>query len=116
MTRGLAEVAALLATAPLPWWIGGGHAIEPAVGHAYRTHGDVDLGLLRRDHVPAVPRPPSPSPASPATARSGGPAPLQGAGAAPQGRDGLRPHAAPAHPAPARLRRPSTAPIRGGAV
>ncbi|MFD2355087.1 nucleotidyltransferase domain-containing protein [Nonomuraea ferruginea] len=55
MTRGLAEVAALLATAPLPWWIGGGHAIEPAVGHAYRTHGDVDLGLLRRDHAPRRP-------------------------------------------------------------
>lgn len=47
----LAEVAALFASARTPWWIAGGYAIELAVGHAYRDHGDIDVLLLRRDQL-----------------------------------------------------------------
>ena len=32
-----------------PWWIAGGYAIELLVGHALRSHGDIDVLLLRRD-------------------------------------------------------------------
>ncbi len=31
--------------------MGGGYAIEMAVGHSFREHGDVDIGMLRRDHL-----------------------------------------------------------------
>ncbi|MFI1830910.1 amino acid transporter [Streptomyces sp. NPDC020412] len=48
-----AEVAALFAPAAAarraPWWIAGGHAVEHAVGRAFRAHADVDVLLLRRD-------------------------------------------------------------------
>lgn len=46
-----AEVAALFAQLRSPWWIAGGYAIEFAVGHAFREHGDVDVLLLRRDQL-----------------------------------------------------------------
>ncbi|MFF2186069.1 nucleotidyltransferase domain-containing protein [Streptomyces sp. NPDC058155] len=36
-----------------PWWIAGGFAIEFAVGRAFRTHGDIDVLLLRRDQLAA---------------------------------------------------------------
>jgi len=45
------EVAALFSRLACPWWIAGGHAIERAVGHAFREHGDVDVLLLRRDQL-----------------------------------------------------------------
>ncbi|MER6857028.1 nucleotidyltransferase domain-containing protein [Streptomyces pilosus] len=45
----LAEVADLFSRAGCTWWIAGGHAIELAVGHAIREHGDIDVLLLRED-------------------------------------------------------------------
>lgn len=30
-----------------PWWIAGGHALELALGRSWRTHGDVDVLVLR---------------------------------------------------------------------
>ncbi|MFJ9787127.1 nucleotidyltransferase domain-containing protein [Amycolatopsis sp. NPDC101161] len=47
----LPEVAALFSRVRAPWWIAGGHAIELAVGHAFRPHADVDVLLLRRDQA-----------------------------------------------------------------
>ena len=32
-----------------PWWICGGHALELALGRSWRTHGDMDVGVLRTD-------------------------------------------------------------------
>ncbi|SEH01167.1 hypothetical protein SAMN05444920_11997 [Nonomuraea solani] len=49
----LAEVVALFRRLAAPWWVAGGYAIELAVGRAFREHGDVDLGLLRRDQLGA---------------------------------------------------------------
>jgi len=34
-----------------PWWIAGGWALDLFVGHQTRTHGDLDIGILRRDAV-----------------------------------------------------------------
>ncbi|MFF3442036.1 nucleotidyltransferase domain-containing protein [Streptosporangium sp. NPDC002721] len=48
-----AEVVELFRGLGTPWWIGGGYAIELEVGHAYREHGDIDVGLLRRDQAAA---------------------------------------------------------------
>jgi len=45
------EVARLLAGAPFPWWIAGGHAIERFVGRPFRPHADIDILVLRRDHL-----------------------------------------------------------------
>lgn len=46
------EVAELFSgISPVPWWIAGGYAIELAVGHAFREHGDIDILLLRRDQL-----------------------------------------------------------------
>lgn len=36
---------------PGPWWIAGGFAIELATGRAIRPHDDIDVGLLRSDHL-----------------------------------------------------------------
>lgn len=47
------EVARLFAGAGVPWWIAGGYAIEFAVGHPLREHGDIDVLLLRRDQLAA---------------------------------------------------------------
>ncbi|MEV6865530.1 amino acid transporter [Streptosporangium subroseum] len=49
----LVEVVALFQGMDAPWWIGGGYAIELAVGRAYREHADIDIGLLRRDQLAA---------------------------------------------------------------
>jgi hypothetical protein len=46
------EVAELF-SAHTPWWLAGGYAIELAVGHAFREHGDIDVLLLRRDQLVA---------------------------------------------------------------
>ncbi|MFS8204641.1 nucleotidyltransferase domain-containing protein [Streptomyces sp. CWNU-52B] len=35
------------------WWVAGGLAIELAVGHPIRSHGDIDVLLLRRDQLVA---------------------------------------------------------------
>jgi aminoglycoside-2''-adenylyltransferase len=34
-----------------PWWIAGGYAIELFVGRPLRSHGDIDVLLLRRDQA-----------------------------------------------------------------
>ncbi|MET9554360.1 amino acid transporter [Streptomyces sp. NPDC006645] len=49
----LAEVVRLFSGLRCPWWIAGGHAIELAVGHVFRPHGDIDVLLLRRDQLAA---------------------------------------------------------------
>jgi hypothetical protein len=46
-----AEAAAIFAAMPSPWWIAGGYAIEFAIGRAIRDHGDIDVMVLRRDHL-----------------------------------------------------------------
>lgn len=45
------EAASLLRGMKAPWWIAGGHAIELFVGRALREHGDLDVGVLRRDQL-----------------------------------------------------------------
>jgi hypothetical protein len=64
------EVSRLLAAAPFPWWISGATAIDLFLGRETRSHADLDVGVLRRDQC--------------------APAPLQGEGAAPEGRCRLR--------------------------
>lgn len=49
----LAEVVAVFARFPGPWWIAGGYAMELAAGVAYREHADIDMLLLRRDQAGA---------------------------------------------------------------
>ncbi len=43
------EAASLFGGMGAPWWIAGGHAIELFVGRPLREHGDLDVGVLRRD-------------------------------------------------------------------
>jgi hypothetical protein len=52
-------VGFLLSGLTVPWWVVGGWAIDLAIGHATRRHGDVDVMLLERDehalrHLPEV--------------------------------------------------------------
>jgi hypothetical protein len=47
----LVDVVALFRDFMAPWWVSGGYAIELAVGRSYREHGDVDISVLRRDHL-----------------------------------------------------------------
>ena len=47
----LADVVALFRGFAAPWWVAGGYAIELAVGRSFREHGDIDIALLRRDHL-----------------------------------------------------------------
>ncbi len=47
----LPEVASLFSRVQARWWIAGGHAIELAVGRAFRPHADVDVLVLRRDQA-----------------------------------------------------------------
>ncbi|MGK3204071.1 nucleotidyltransferase domain-containing protein [Amycolatopsis sp. MEPSY49] len=47
----LPEVATLFSRGRAPWWIAGGHAIELAVGRAFRDHADVDVLVPRRDQL-----------------------------------------------------------------
>lgn len=49
----LAEVVSLFSGLPAPWWVAGGYAIELAVGHPVRHHGDIDVLVLRRDQLAA---------------------------------------------------------------
>jgi hypothetical protein len=41
--------AALFEGAPFRWWIGGGRALELHLGRSWRSHGDTDVGIIRRD-------------------------------------------------------------------
>jgi hypothetical protein len=45
------QVASLFAAMPCRWWIAGGYAIELAVGHRVRDHGDIDVMMLRPDQL-----------------------------------------------------------------
>lgn len=45
------DVAKQFASAPFPWWIAGGYAIELAVGEPVRLHSDIDVLVLRQDHL-----------------------------------------------------------------
>ncbi len=42
-------VQSLFSGLSVPWWIGGGWAIDLAIGEASREHGDIDVVLLERD-------------------------------------------------------------------
>ncbi len=46
-----ADAAAAMAGFAGPWWVAGGFAIEAFLGRVIREHGDIDIGVLRRDHV-----------------------------------------------------------------
>lgn len=46
-------VMSLIRDASFPWWVAGGYAIELAVGASVRSHDDIDVLLLRRDHLAA---------------------------------------------------------------
>jgi hypothetical protein len=43
------EIAALMDGAPFRWWIGGGLALELFSSRSWRSHGDSDVGICRRD-------------------------------------------------------------------
>lgn len=45
------ELARMLAGAPFPWWVAGGWAIDLFVGRQTRRHDDLDVLVLRRDHL-----------------------------------------------------------------
>lgn len=49
----LAEVVARFSGLTSRWWVAGGFAIELAVGRRIRSHGDIDVLLLRRDQLAA---------------------------------------------------------------
>lgn len=49
----IAAIADLFRSAPFPWWVAGGYAIELAGGQPIRSHDDIDVLLLRRDHLAA---------------------------------------------------------------
>ncbi|MET7676967.1 nucleotidyltransferase domain-containing protein [Streptomyces seoulensis] len=44
-------MATIFAKADFPWWIAGGYAIDLAVGHELRPHGDLDVLVLRHDQA-----------------------------------------------------------------
>lgn len=46
-----AEVAGLFAPVEVAWWVAGGYAIELALGRPVREHADIDVLVLRRDHL-----------------------------------------------------------------
>ncbi|MET0386857.1 MAG: hypothetical protein ABW321_12900 [Polyangiales bacterium] len=43
------QLVARFKDAPFRWWVSGGHALALWLGHSWRSHGDLDLGLLRGD-------------------------------------------------------------------
>lgn len=43
------EVAQVMAGAGVRWWIAGGFALEAFAGRSWRTHEDIDVGVLARD-------------------------------------------------------------------
>jgi len=45
----VAEMQAVMAGFPAPWWIAGGWAVDLALGRQTRPHGDPDIAVLRRD-------------------------------------------------------------------
>lgn len=49
----LSDLVAMFSGLESRWWVTGGFAIELAVGHPFRSHGDIDVLLLRRDQLMA---------------------------------------------------------------
>lgn len=49
--RGVLEVARLFSGFPGPWFIAGGWAIDLFLARTTRLHRDVDIAVLRRDHL-----------------------------------------------------------------
>ncbi|HEV2529649.1 MAG TPA: hypothetical protein VGT61_14470 [Thermomicrobiales bacterium] len=47
----VAEIEELFRDIAVPWWIAGGHAIDLAAGWTTRDHADIDVLILRRDHL-----------------------------------------------------------------
>ena len=45
------EIHNIFSDVSFPWWIGGGIALELSLGREIRSHGDIDVGILRRDHL-----------------------------------------------------------------
>jgi hypothetical protein len=45
------QVASVLEELKAPWWIAGGLALDAFIGHKSREHGDIDVGILRRDQL-----------------------------------------------------------------
>ena len=45
----LLAIRSLLSSLTVPWWIGGGWAIDLAAGRPTRPHADIDVVLLERD-------------------------------------------------------------------
>ncbi len=43
----------MFAAAPFRWWLAGGYAIERFVGRPLRSHADIDVLILRTDHMSA---------------------------------------------------------------
>ncbi|WIX99181.1 amino acid transporter [Amycolatopsis mongoliensis] len=46
-----AEARSWFEPAGTPWWIAGGFALELVAGRSWRTHGDLDVLVLRRDQL-----------------------------------------------------------------
>jgi len=49
----LVDAVALFEGAPFRWWICGGNALDLHLGRSWRSHGDLDLGIVRAD-APAL--------------------------------------------------------------
>ena len=47
----VAEVTEMFRSAPFPWWIVGGWAIDLFLGHETRPHDDIEIAVLRRDQI-----------------------------------------------------------------
>jgi hypothetical protein len=47
----VADIAALFDNADFLWWVAGGFAIELALGNSIRQHTDIDILILREDHI-----------------------------------------------------------------
>jgi hypothetical protein len=45
----LERIAQRFETAPFRWWVCGGLALELWMGRSWRSHDDIDVGILRRD-------------------------------------------------------------------
>jgi hypothetical protein len=43
------EAAGWLSSVSVPWWVAGGWAVDLFLGSTIRPHGDLDVGVLRRD-------------------------------------------------------------------
>jgi hypothetical protein len=49
----IGDIVLLFEDAATRWWICGGHALDLHLGRSWRTHDDIDVGVLRGD-APAL--------------------------------------------------------------